>query len=413
VPTKEGVTVKILQIATSTGGGAGIAARRLNEALNSIGIDSNLLTGASSDLPRMKHEFIAKKNFVIANLSKATTVLQAKFIQNQNLLMTPFSKKVISADEILVLKPDIIHLHTFYNFLDTKTIQEICNSGIPIFISLHDERFYTGGCHHSLNCSGYQDECSNCPETRIVFQGAVTRAQNKLVHAFGELQTVTVIAPSDWIANRAKSSKVLRMADTFKINNPLGPQFIASSGRNRKVRDSSSPFLVTFVAQDLQNPFKGLDTLLDCISKFENEFVRENVQFVFVGKGPEISIGVLKARQYKKMDMSKMIDVYLDSDLLIVPSLVDNSPNVIFEALACGTPFVGSDQAGIPEISNAFGMESFKFADPDSMYTAIMKQKKKDIDARKIREAALALVHPEVVAKKVAELYKSKLTSAS
>jgi glycosyltransferase involved in cell wall biosynthesis len=405
--------VKVLQIATSTDGGAGIAARRLNEALNSIGNDSNLLTGASPKLSRNKHELIAKKNFVARNLSRAVTVSQAKLVQNQNLLMTPFSKKIISVEKILSLKPDIIHLHTFYNFLDTKTILEICNSGIPIFISLHDERFYTGGCHHALNCLRYEDKCSNCPEARTFFQGTVARAQNELTHAFGQPQTLTVIAPSDWIANRARSSKVLRTADVVKINNPLGAQFIASSARSRTIRDSSSPFLVTFVAQDLQNPFKGLETLLECISKFENEFRSENIQFIFVGKGPELSIGALKARQYKKIDMSKMIDVYLDSDLLVVPSLVDNSPNVIFEALACGTPFVGSDRAGIPEISEMFGMESFKYGDPDSMYKAILNQRERNLDPRTIREAALALVHPEVVAQKFAELYRLKSTEAN
>ena len=198
------------------------------------------------------------------------------------------------------------------------------------------------------------------------------------------------------------------MADVVKVNNPLGSQFIASSARSRTIRDSSSPFLVTFVAQDLQNPFKGLDTLLECISKFENEFKSRNIQFIFVGKGPEISIGALKARQYKKIDMSKMIDVYFDSDLLVVPSLVDNSPNVIFAALACGTPFVGSDRAGIPEISEMFGMESFKYGDPDSMYRAILNQKERNLDPRTIRDAALVSVHPEVVAQKVAELYRLK-----
>lgn len=402
--------MNILQIATSMDGGAGIAARRLNEALNSIGNESKLLTGASPKVSRNKNELVAKKNFLARNLSRAATVLQAKLLQNQNLLMTPFSKKIVSVQKILSLKPDIIHLHTFYNFLDTKSILDICNSGIPIFISLHDERFYTGGCHHALSCSRYEDSCSNCPEARTFFQGMVARAQNKLTYAFGQTQNLTVIAPSDWIANRARSSKVLRKAEVVKINNPLGAQFITSSARSRTIRDASRPFLVTFVAQDLQNPFKGLETLLECISKFENEFRGENIQFMFVGKGPEIRIGSLKARQYKKIGMSKMIDVYLDSDLLIVPSLVDNSPNVIFEALACGTPFVGSDRAGIPEISNLFGMESFKYGDPDSMYKAILKQRAKNFDPRTIREAALALVHPEVVAHKVAELYRLKST---
>ncbi len=405
--------MRVLQIATSTDGGAGIAARRLNAALNSIGVDSELLTGSSLKLSRNKHERVVKKNFLMQNFSKIITVLQFKFLQKNQFLMTPFSLEAISVKDILYFKPDVIHLHTFYNLLSTKTISEICSSGIPVFISLHDERFYTGGCHYAMSCSGFEDECARCPETGILFQKIVLRSQNNLAGAFKPHQSLTVIAPSEWIANRARSSKVLINADVVKINNPLSSEFITSSGRIQESRDLTKPFLVIFAAQDLQNPFKGLDTLLECIRRFEQEFKDQDIKFVFVGKGPEIDIGSLKAHQFEKIDEPKMIDVYLGSDLLIVPSLVDNSPNVIYEALVCGTPFVGSDRAGIPEISAAFGMEIFKFGDPVSMFRAILIQKERALDSRKIREAALALVDPLVVARKIAALYLLKSTAAN
>ncbi len=405
--------MKVLQIATSSDGGAGIAAGRLNSALNAIGVDSILLSGSSTKKPKNPNEIATQKGLMTRNLSRAVTVLQAKFLQKHKFLMTPISLETMTVTNVLAHNPDIVHLHTFYNLFSTDTVSEICNLGIPVFITLHDERFYTGGCHHALNCPGFKQKCLHCPETRAIFQKIPFRAQRDLASAFSQSQIPTVIAPSEWIASRARMSKVLKDAEVVKVNNPIGLEFVKSSEDFSDFQESSGTYLITYVAQNLQNPYKGLETLLDCISKYEEEFKAQDVKFTFVGKGDEIEIGNLKATQYTKLEASEMLGIYFQSDLLIVPSLVDNSPNVIFEALACGTPFVGSDQAGIPEISDAFGMESFKFADPDSMYTAIIKQKKKDMDARKIREAALALVHPEVVAKKVEELYKSKLTSAS
>jgi glycosyltransferase involved in cell wall biosynthesis len=405
--------MKILQIATSAGGGAGIAAVRLNSALNSLGLHSVLLSGSSSTLPRNKNEVIAKKKIVIRNLSKVITVLQSRLVQKRAFLMTPYSIDTISVEEILKHNPEIIHIHTFYNLLSAKTISKICNLGIPVFISLHDERFYTGGCHHALFCSKFKSKCSNCPETPTLFHEVILRAQDELTKAFGQDETPIVIAPSHWILLRAKASKVLEKAEIFKINNPLSPEFIEKSERHRKNRVEPRPFLITFVAQDLYSPYKGLESLVDCINLYEDEFVRHNIKFVFVGKGPEVEIGALKWRQYKKVNSSKLIDIYFESDLLIVPSLVDNSPNVIFEALVCGTPFVGSDQAGIPELSKAFGMEFFKYGDPESMIKAILRQKETTPNPWKIRKAALELVHPEVVAKKMSELYLSKLTNSN
>jgi len=41
---------------------------------------------------------------------------------------------------------------------------------------------------------------------------------------------------------------------------------------------------------------------------------------------------------------------YQAADLFVIPSLEDNLPNTIMEALACGTPCVGFHTGGIPEM---------------------------------------------------------------
>jgi glycosyltransferase involved in cell wall biosynthesis len=42
--------------------------------------------------------------------------------------------------------------------------------------------------------------------------------------------------------------------------------------------------------------------------------------------------------------------LYAAADLLVVPSLIDNAPNVIAEAHACGLPVLASAVGGIPEM---------------------------------------------------------------
>jgi glycosyltransferase involved in cell wall biosynthesis len=45
-----------------------------------------------------------------------------------------------------------------------------------------------------------------------------------------------------------------------------------------------------------------------------------------------------------------MIDIYQAADLFITPSLEENLPNTIMEAMACGTPSIGFNTGGIPEM---------------------------------------------------------------
>jgi glycosyltransferase involved in cell wall biosynthesis len=49
-------------------------------------------------------------------------------------------------------------------------------------------------------------------------------------------------------------------------------------------------------------------------------------------------------------DEKKMVDVYNAVDLYAIPSLQDNLPNTVMEAMACGVPCIGFNVGGIPEM---------------------------------------------------------------
>lgn len=48
-------------------------------------------------------------------------------------------------------------------------------------------------------------------------------------------------------------------------------------------------------------------------------------------------------------DDRQIVDVYNAADLFVLPSLSENLPNTIMEAMACGVPCVGFNVGGIPE----------------------------------------------------------------
>jgi glycosyltransferase involved in cell wall biosynthesis len=42
------------------------------------------------------------------------------------------------------------------------------------------------------------------------------------------------------------------------------------------------------------------------------------------------------------------------ADVTVIPSLEDNLPNVVLESMSCGTPVVGFDIGGIPDMVDHF-----------------------------------------------------------
>ena len=49
-------------------------------------------------------------------------------------------------------------------------------------------------------------------------------------------------------------------------------------------------------------------------------------------------------------DEETIVNIYNAADVFVTPSLEDNLPNTIMEALACGVPCVGFRVGGIPEM---------------------------------------------------------------
>lgn len=55
-------------------------------------------------------------------------------------------------------------------------------------------------------------------------------------------------------------------------------------------------------------------------------------------------------RTYGHVSRAELPKVYGTSDLVLVPSLQDNCPMVILEAMACGAPVIGASIGGIPDL---------------------------------------------------------------
>ena len=357
--------MKILHLATSLSGGAGIAARRICEAQRSQGMDSRIIGGQTASAYSLKpYEKVHEGNLKDNLESSITTVMQRYALQNSSKLITSFSTNKFKIKNT-INDYELVHIHANYNFLNLSRILELSKRTATV-VTLHDQRYFTGGCHYSFECNGYTGACENCPQVRSIFKFVPKMTLKKSIEAFGEMKNLEAIAPSEWIADLASKSRVLGNTKIWTVANPVPEVFKPLDNKN----DESGFFKVGFVSQNLNNPYKGLDVLLQAISKIENKI---QIELRLFGRGI-IPIEHLKSRvvfaQFEGEEEASK--AYNSCDLIIVPSSQDNFPSVVTEALSCGVPVIGSDIGGISEVLNTFGLPTFQSGDAASLATLIL-----------------------------------------
>ena len=109
--------------------------------------------------------------------------------------------------------------------------------------------------------------------------------------------------------------------------------------------------LVLFAGANTQDPRKGFSVFKEAIDTLRIQ--QQELEVLVCGKS--------RADAYRDMavhvhdlgtlsDPERVVQAYAAADLLVVSSLEDNLPNTVMEAMACGTPVVGVNVGGIPEM---------------------------------------------------------------
>jgi glycosyltransferase involved in cell wall biosynthesis len=349
--------MKILHLATSLGGGAGIAARRIAEAQYASGMDSNLLV-AKGDKPNLRdHEDLLQIGLVEKLQSKLLTIAQTRLVQNSELLVTPRSVSLISKRMEILDSVDVVHIHASYNLLNIRDIVQISEKK-KVFITLHDERMFTGGCHYSLECDGYQHECKNCPQVTRIARDLPAHTLRQAVGAWGKSMNVQFISPSNWLADQARLSSLLGAANIYQASNPVPSDFFPDKEQGPGSKKSSSHQLTLgFISENLNNPYKGIEILRAALN-LVGEKRQIKLRLFGTGSPGEFSrnIEVHLGKFTSGKDARRAIS---SCDAIIVPSTQDNSPSVVSESLMCGVPVLGSRVGGITETLLEFNQPSF------------------------------------------------------
>ena len=362
--------MKVLFVNTSDhAGGAAIAALRLMSALRGAGIDVSMLC---------RDQTIAQPAPGVHYL-KVPAWRRLKFLLErlEIFVRNGFTRRGLFAVDTARLgndithhplfhQADIIHLHwTNQAMLSLSDVRRILRSGKRVVVTMHDMWTFTGVCHNADSCQRWLTGCGKCPQLMRPSTNdlsATTFRRKQKAYAAG---CMTLVGCSQWMAEMASRAPLLKGQRVVSIPNPIDTHFYAPAATEgqptqAEVREKLGlpPYkkLIFFTAYKVTDPYKGIDHLrqaLQLLRERDAEWAK-GVAVVTAGKGGEGLTEAFGSTEVYNMglvsDPRRMRQLYQACDILAMPTLRDNLPNTIVEAMACALPCVAYNVGGVPQM---------------------------------------------------------------
>ena len=340
-------------------GGAAVAANRLMDALNNNGIKAKMLVRDKeteditvAHLPHYgNRSFLWERWCVYWHLHFSKKHLWDIDIANAGTDITKLRE---------FKEADVIHLSWInHGMLSLKNIKKILVSGKPVIWTMHDFWPATGICHYAHECTHFQLACQHCP--LLPNGGSDHDLSNKIWRRKKEVLksgNIFFVACSKWLRDKASQSALLTGQNLTHIPNPIDTRIFTPQDKKMsrlRVGLPADKKLVLFVSQRVTDKRKGMSYFIAAIQKLVEKHpgVRQNTGIVILGGHSEEISGELPLPVFPQgyvNDEKKIVDIYNSADIYVLPSLEDNLPNTIMEAMACGVPCVGFKVGGIPEM---------------------------------------------------------------
>jgi glycosyltransferase involved in cell wall biosynthesis len=259
------------------------------------------------------------------------------------------------APAVAQLNPDVINLHWICNgYLRIETLAKFKK---PIVWTLQDMWSFTGGCHYSQGCDRYIESCGKCPQLHSDQEADLSRRVWQRKQKAWKNLNLTIVTPSNWMADCVKASSLFRdrrvevipfCLDIQKYK-PIAPQ---------QARDwlnlPQDKQLVLFGALAATKDYrKGFHLLHSALQKLSQSGWQDRLELVVFGADePEqpMNLGFKAHYLGSFSDDIALALVYSAADVMIVPSLQESFGQTASEALACGTPVVAFNATGLKDI---------------------------------------------------------------
>jgi glycosyltransferase involved in cell wall biosynthesis len=416
--------MKVAQINTHAIGGAAVVAKRLHLALLESGVGSSLLTRYGSGQTLLNHTFLSEAGFQYSlrkKISNSFLLPAAKFLQNlksaPQLIGRPAGLEIFSVLQSVGDHPtfaalessDIIHLHWVSNFIDYGSFFRRFVDKKFVW-TLHDMNPFTGGCHHADGCQKFESVCEQCPQLHPVWANYAKVVQDAKIEGLSSLSDdqLIVVSPSRWLAELSGRSAIMKRFKHVVVPNPSF-KIPSDVSRQRSVREalglSTTKKIILFASDNLTNARKGIQYLFEAVKALRRN---DEVQLVGIGHAAGRQAGLDIIYPGTVSEVGLLSKYYSNADIFVTPSVAENSPLVVIEALTCGTPVVASRVGGIPDLVHEGNGILFSVKSASELTRSIEGALfEKKFDRTQISEEAQRRHNPLKVAQGYLDVYKS------
>ena len=342
--------MKVLLINSVCGiGSTGRICTDLAKKLEADGHEVKIAYGRSDVVP----DQLRKYSIRIGNgVDVKMHALQTRLFDNHGLASKRATKKFLQwADEY---SPDLLWLHNLHGYyINYELLFRWIKSrpGMQVKWTLHDCWAFTGHCSHFtiVKCEQWKNHCSYCPQTRLYpacyGMGATSQNFDRKREAFTGVKNMTLITPSQWLADLVKQSFLKEYPVEVHYNTIDTNVFKPTPSDFRERYGLAGKRIVLGVAS-IWDERKGLRDFYKLATILDDQYA-----IVLVGLSEkqikELPKNILGIRRTNSPQ--ELAAIYTAADVFFNPTHEDNYPTVNLEAEACGTRVVTYDTGGCRE----------------------------------------------------------------
>jgi len=236
----------------------------------------------------------------------------------------------VTKEEVERFKPDIIHAQHLW-----ITPYAAAQTGVPYVVTAHGtdlKGFVKDARYHPYALEGARKA------SKIITISEQVDAEVSKLYGVDDDQKVLVMNGYDENLFFPHGKKRKEVLDSFGIKKEL-------------------PYVVSFAGKFAH--FKGIDVLLRAAKHYE-EKLHCQVMTILAGNGElfdemtdlKNELALENVYFLGHVNQEQLVDLYNIADVSTVPSRTEPFGLVAIEALACGTPVVGTNQGGLPDFIN-------------------------------------------------------------